>query len=986
MAINTQKLLPGYTGTSKSLPKAKITSITLTPQDKKSVNTIRVKTVEVDKILKGTLAADKKRLNDKKKEAIQQRKEDIETKLEKKPDSKKKITMPKILPRTGMLDWIKNFIGNILLGWVAVRLLDKHSLLSKVFIGIVKVGEFIIDWGGRILDAIVSVVDWGYKLYDGLRDQVENTFGQDGLRKFDKFSDNLKTVMQAVIALATVMAIAGPRVFPRFRRPKGGQSRPPSYVPPGSRPAGSTRGYRSPGRYRLPGQTRAGYSLALEQAQRNAPRPIVRGPNRLAQFRASLQTGTAFGRGAGLQRGLYRGGLRLAQAAKMIKPHVGRIPIIGGLLEFAISWAIGEPLGKAAFRGVGTTLGTWIGSAIGSIPVFVPFGGPLIGGILGAWGGAELGGAMYDAFFGGKKPSPTTQQIPGHQRGGVAGKKRKRRKAKRVFTPRSYKTGRARALAITPVKIDPGRDVGGTLTKEDAPTTKDIGKSKIFGLFPNPWAGMSKQPKDASPLEFIQEYGNKFAKIRYLGPILTLAIKSLVGQEPNDTDYKNATLGLSALYEKTTSSGWAAGGIVGRGKNSKDELKKLLKASIDPVVGETISEIQKNLGLLPDSRVAASATTAGADGVTGALGSAKDLIGGAKLFMDLGFPMEAAAILSGNIQQESGWAGQRTPWVVAGETWKNKGLISWNRGRITNAETFLGKELQEASNAEQVKWIKKELEQYGLLDEFMDPNRSWEDRKKDAKRYIGWGELGKRWDYAQQALDGLKKGSTGTYTPPSTSITGAVTGRTDTEGSELAGALGDYINITLSPGVDFNKVTEHSRHGGVSDVHVDGSAHYKDRAVDIGAYRREQPKILDAIEKFNNLHNIKPIQLLHAGNDPSGDHDDHVHVAYHKGGKVTGERWAKVLTGEYVIDRDSTKALESNFPGFLDAINKADGSAAIQVLRNYAEYELGASAAVNVEQQMVPVPISMPSQSGGGGVTVIRGGGGEDPFSALVAI
>ena len=84
MAINTQKFLPGSGGTTKSVPQAKISSITLTSQDKKSVNTIRVRTIQIDKILKGTLAADKKRLNDKKKEASQQRKEDIETKLEKK--------------------------------------------------------------------------------------------------------------------------------------------------------------------------------------------------------------------------------------------------------------------------------------------------------------------------------------------------------------------------------------------------------------------------------------------------------------------------------------------------------------------------------------------------------------------------------------------------------------------------------------------------------------------------------------------------------------------------------------------------------------------------------------------------------------------------------------------------------------------------------------------------------------------------------------
>ena len=58
MAINTQKFLPASKGIGKSLATAKISSITLTSQDKKSVNTIRVRTIQIDKILKGTLAAD----------------------------------------------------------------------------------------------------------------------------------------------------------------------------------------------------------------------------------------------------------------------------------------------------------------------------------------------------------------------------------------------------------------------------------------------------------------------------------------------------------------------------------------------------------------------------------------------------------------------------------------------------------------------------------------------------------------------------------------------------------------------------------------------------------------------------------------------------------------------------------------------------------------------------------------------------------------
>ena len=162
MAVNTQKFLPGSTGTQKALPQAKTSSITLTPSDKKGSDIIHVKTIQIAKILKGTLAADKKKLTDKKKEASQERKQDAETKLEKKPDPKKKLMMPKVLPKMGFLDWIKNYIGNILLGYFAVRLLKHLPALKNFFTGILAVGDFIIEWGGKILNGLVTFIDWGY--------------------------------------------------------------------------------------------------------------------------------------------------------------------------------------------------------------------------------------------------------------------------------------------------------------------------------------------------------------------------------------------------------------------------------------------------------------------------------------------------------------------------------------------------------------------------------------------------------------------------------------------------------------------------------------------------------------------------------------------------------------------------------------------------------------------------------------------------------
>jgi hypothetical protein len=80
----------------------------------------------------------------------------------------------------------------------------------------------------------------------------------------------------------------------------------------------------------------------------------------------------------------------------------------------------------------------------------------------------------------------------------------------------------------------------------------------------------------------------------------------------------------------------------------------------------------------------------------------------------------------------------------------------------------------------------------------------------------------------------------------------------------------------------------------------------------------------------------------------------HGDLAYAKGG-FTKAMAHKAILGEegkeFVIDADSTAALEGTFPGFLQAINKADGNAAIEVLRNYASYDM---------PEVVPVPVPAP--------------------------
>ena len=98
-------------------------------------------------------------------------------------------------------------------------------------------------------------------------------------------------------------------------------------------------------------------------------------------------------------------------------------------------------------------------------------------------------------------------------------------------------------------------------------------------------------------------------------------------------------------------------------------------------------------------------------------------------------------------------------------------------------------------------------------------------------------------------------------------------------GSKIAGELGRFIKSRLKSPEQFQAVTEHPEHGGIRGGHASGSYHYSGRALDIGAYTREQGPILNVIAEFNKMKGVKPVELITGRTDPAG-HGDHVHVAY----------------------------------------------------------------------------------------------------------
>ena len=170
----------------------------------------RVKTtlVDVDTLLRGSFALDKIREGERRKKESKKGTKKQEKELEsatKKNNSK--FGLGRLVPTKAksIFGNIINFFVTLLLGKLAISLLDNIPLLTRIAQTIAAVGKFIVDWGGKLFNALVSFIDFSYNMYDGLRNNVGNLFGEKGLKVFDGISGVLNKVMNLTIGLTLAM-------------------------------------------------------------------------------------------------------------------------------------------------------------------------------------------------------------------------------------------------------------------------------------------------------------------------------------------------------------------------------------------------------------------------------------------------------------------------------------------------------------------------------------------------------------------------------------------------------------------------------------------------------------------------------------------------------------------------------------------------------------------------------------------------------------
>ena len=324
---------------------------------------IRKKVYRIDKILKKNLKRDSKLLAKQKRqtEKIERGKKESELEKVKVKDNKKKSKLK--LPGTGLFKAIFDFISNILIGRIlflasgGIDGITGGGILKNIVKGIGAVVEKTIDIFIGFLDLFGSALLIGKTAIDSTKKWLRENKGDEAEKRFDGVLKAITNLFNAFVIVGSAFALVG----------------------------------RNP----LTGGKLGGAKGALKKAG-------------LDKVKSKL--GSQITKGIGskiIKGGLGRTTTRLVgktlgpQAMKAVGPVIkkigagfSRVPIVGSLIVAVSSLLAGEPLGQAAFKGLGSAIGGFAGSFI---PIPPPIGtlivstiGTFIGDVLFCWYGRFL--------------------------------------------------------------------------------------------------------------------------------------------------------------------------------------------------------------------------------------------------------------------------------------------------------------------------------------------------------------------------------------------------------------------------------------------------------------------------------------------------------------------------------------------------------------------------------------------------------------------
>jgi hypothetical protein len=994
--INPTKLLGASSfvkNTTNIAEDLKEESITISKSD---LSTIKGQVFEIKNLVTSLTTLKKKKLKTERLETERQKFGEREKELEKKKKPEdNKIKFPEV-PKLGFLDIIKRFVVNTLIGFVAVRLIKHLPKLIEVAKFVGGAMDFITNVGGNLLNGLATFVQKGYEAYDFTRNTLKSFGGENALKLFDGFNNALGGIVTAALAASFALfdMAGGDSGGPGRGRGEGGRSK--TYHD-GFFRRGDTRSIEK----RLQGNNTNLYkNRTLQQVDDAIMKRYFQKYGRDAFVKRFGEEGLKRLPG-GMQRGLLQKGARSAfvglagkggvkAVLKFTRPFLKKLPIIGAVLDFGLSVALGEDPGRAAFKAIGAGLLGTIGAALGG-----PFA--LLTGLAGGAIGDAAGATLYDLFFGNKKPNQKVAKAAG-------GGQPVTRAGKVVSGPkRTIKKSKAkRTVSVQSTQLKPGSDIGG--------------EKNIEKVFPKGKTG------EISPLDYIEKSYKNTEQDRLFGPLLNLQTKSLVGQKPNKVDYKNAAQGLSNWMTLTfsdeilrTGAVYAAGGgeintemLSRKSGDMTDAIAKSLEDSISKRLDDNIQDLMKQMMLKePTKELDKSDPTLDIDeevpsGLTeGQWGPLLDLIAG----KESGGNYEAmypSTTLPGATKMTIAEVARRATGAVG----KYQQLPQYLVGRAKSAGLNPDKDLYSPENQEKIiinvnikgrggeKWLKGEIsdEQFmqGLSQEFASlPNAQ-------GKFYYPGQRSAMTPEKVKAALSKVKKGGYSQKEIASskmqqTSGTGKfkvieyITGdrnhpNLDIPGHGMPGNYHDHIAFATIQ--EKERAKNALRSSGIqigSELRPgDPGYHGRNLAIDIpGAQWGGSGAIGN--REFAGSRRVRSV--LGIGN---------IAPRFH-GGFISKDAKYFLHKGEYVVDADSVNTVGQSFIATINSIEnqsqlKQKVGSLINHLSYIADYEPGGHQEIEVEMpepQIVSVPMPVPIA---GGTTVISSSSsGEDYSQALYA-
>ena len=465
-----------------------------------------------------------------------------------------------------------------------------------------------------------------------------------------------------------------------------------------------------------------------EGAERVAGRVGRRGARRFVTRTAIKFGGKKFAQRAavkGAQAVVTKAATALAPKAVLgfLRPIFKRIPIVGGLIDFVVSLAMGEPVGRAAAKAIGATLGGALGSLIP-----IPGVGTIAGGIV----GDLVGGAIYDAVTGGAPPEPTGATPEEAQAAGA---------------PTSYADQSGGLGSPDPVPEAPPEKLasGGIMAGEAGPESvfslsstegrkvvDEVSSVQNTSLSSLPFIlGIVSQVTEAisGPVKpYIQQ---EIGTLERLFGIAKFNVSQVVGKGIDAVKSVGQKISINI---PGTGSGGGSDGVSGQSSMTSND------APATPVTPVNVPSSRKERAKLAFA-----------------------------FYKSKGFSDSGAAYMVGNLLQESGLDP-----AANGDSGKAWGIAQWREDAASGARWLTYKQWA-ASNGYQVGDLMAQLEytivegeQYNSGLTMMKGNNV-EDHKKFVKAYEGYSEEGSRFGYAQDIINNIheyKGGSTPQLPPP----------------------------------------------------------------------------------------------------------------------------------------------------------------------------------------------------------------------------